>query len=76
MSLSMQIYNTRVPQSLNKDQVVNLKKNELERGIINAEYEISSIRNNVSKQARENVLKTVEEAQNQYERKIRRKQIR
>ena len=67
MSLSMQIYNTRVPQSLNKDQVVNLKKNELERGIINAEYEISSIRNNVSKQARENVLKTVEEAQNQYE---------
>ena len=26
MSLSMQIYNTRVPQSLNKDQVVNLKK--------------------------------------------------
>ena len=55
----MQIWNTRVPQSLNKDQVVSLKKAEIEKGIINAESQISSIKNGVSRQARENLIESV-----------------
>ena len=67
MSLNMQIWNTRVPQSLNKDQVVSLKKAEIEKGIINAESQISSIKNGVSRQARENLIESVEEAKTQYD---------
>jgi uncharacterized coiled-coil DUF342 family protein len=67
LSINMQIWNTKVPQSLNKDQVVNLTKSELEKGIRNAESEISYIRNKTSSQARENLIKSVEQAKIEYD---------
>ena len=67
LSINMQIWNTKVPQSLNKDQVVNLTKSELEKGIRNAESEISYIRDKTSSQARENLIKSVEQAKIEYD---------
>jgi chromosome segregation ATPase len=67
LSINMQIWNTKVPQSLNKDQVVNLTKSELEKGIRNAENEISYIRDKTSYQARENLIKSVEQAKIEYD---------
>ena len=67
LSINMQIWNTKVPQSLNKDQVVNLTKSELEKGIRNAENEISYIRDRTSSQARENLIKSVEQAKIEYD---------
>ena len=67
LSINMQIWNTQVPQSLNKDGVINLKKAEIERGIINAENEISYIKNSVSREARESLIESVEEAKVQYD---------
>ena len=67
LSINMQIWNTQVPQSLNKDGVINLKKAEIERGIVNAENEISYIKNSVSREARESLIETVEEAKVQYD---------
>ena len=74
LSINMQIWNTQVPQSLNKDGVINLKKAEIERGIVNAENEISYIKNSVSREARESLIESVEEVKVQMIKLFQKKQ--
>ena len=69
LNLNMQIWNTKatMPKNINKDQLVNLKIDELEKEIRDSEIKISSIRNQVSYQARENLVKSVEQAKIEYD---------